>query len=71
MPNKPTKKEQDKISEGVKKEVNQWEDTGKITTSRAEYHPKTKEKAVKQSLAIEYGKQGVGRAGSKNKQTMK
>lgn len=55
----PNKKEQEEIREGVKKMVRGWEQTGKIRTSRAEYAPKTKERAIKQSLAIEYGEHKV------------
>jgi len=47
---------QKQISGGVRKLVRQWERTGKIETSRATYRPKTKEEAIKQALAIEYGR---------------
>lgn len=62
MPKKPNKKQQKEISNNVEKEVKEWEETGEITTSRASYHPENKEKAIKQALAIEYGKHHVGRA---------
>lgn len=65
MVKKPNKKEQKEISQGVKKMIHEWEDTGKIKTSRAEYRPTSKGKAVKQALAIEYGEHKVGRAGQK------
>ncbi|MEO0224778.1 MAG: hypothetical protein ABIL76_06790 [candidate division WOR-3 bacterium] len=53
---KPTKREQKTISRNVEKLVREWEKTGKIKTSRATYKPKTKEEAIKQALAIEYGR---------------
>lgn len=53
---KPTKSEQRQISEGVRKLVREWKRSGKITTSRATYRPKTKQQAIKQALAIEYGR---------------
>jgi len=53
---KPTKREQRQISENVRKLVRQWKRTGTIKTSRATYRPKTKEAAIKQALAIEYGR---------------
>lgn len=62
MARKPNKKEQRQISEGVEKMVHEWERTGKIKTSRATYEPLSKEKAIKQALAIEYGEHHVGRA---------
>lgn len=67
MARKPTKGEQKEIGKGVEKAVHQYEKTGKIKTSGAEYKPKSKKKAIKQALAIEYGKHGVGKAGSKRK----
>lgn len=65
MPKKPTKTQEKEISAEVKKMVDEYERTGKIQTSRATYHPKDHEAAIKQALAIEYGKHHVGRAGSK------
>lgn len=67
MPRKPTKQQQDEISEGVKKMMHEYERTGEIKTSRATYHPENKEKAMKQALAIEYGDKHVGKAGKSNK----
>jgi hypothetical protein len=65
--NKPSKKQEREISKGVEKMVHEYENTGEIKTSRAEYHPEDKKKAIKQALAIEYGEHKVGRAGSKKK----
>lgn len=53
---KLTKREQRAISKNVEKLVREWERTGKIRTSRATYTPKTKKEAIKQALAIEYGR---------------
>lgn len=59
---KPTKKEQKEISAGVEKLVHEYERTGKETTTRATYRPENKKKAIKQALAIEYGKHKAGRS---------
>jgi len=67
MAKKPTKRQQKAIGEGVSKLVREYEKTGKITTSRATYHPKSKKEAIRQALGIEYGKRGVGRAGRRSK----
>ncbi len=65
---KQTKKQkQKKVSAGTKKLVDNWKKTGKMKTSRATYKPKSKKDAIKQALAIEYGKEGLGRAGKKGK----
>lgn len=65
MAKQPNKRQEQEISAGVKKMVDEYERTGKITTSRATYSPENKEAAIKQALAIEYGEHHVGRAGSK------
>lgn len=62
---KINKKVREEISKETEKLVHEWEDTGEIDTGRAKYHPKSKEKAIKQALAIEYGKHHVGRARKK------
>jgi|GEM_PF-1593189 len=67
MTKKPNTSEQKEISEDVGKMVGEWEKTGEIKTSRAEYHPETKKKAIKEALAIEYGKHHAGRAGARQK----
>lgn len=67
MPRKQTREEQKEISAEAKKLVEEWERTGEMKTSRATYHPETKEKAIRQALAIEYGKHRVGRAGQRKK----
>lgn len=64
---KPTKGEQKDISKGVEKKVHEYEKTGKIKTSKAEYKPESKEKAIKQALAIKYSGHKEGRAGAKKK----
>jgi hypothetical protein len=48
MARKPNKKEQGEISEGVENRVHEWEKTGEMKTSRAEYKPASKKKAIKQ-----------------------
>ncbi len=60
-------KTRESIQREIRKLMHEWEETGKMTTSRATYRPKTKEEAVKQAVAIAYGKYGVGRAGKKKK----
>jgi len=67
MAKKPTRRQQKAISKNVSELVREYEKTGKITTSRATYHPKSKREAIKQALAIEYGRRGVGRAGRRSK----
>jgi len=67
MSKKPTRKQQKAISKDVSDLVREYEKTGKITTSRATYHPKSKKEAIKQVLAVEYGKRGIGRAGKRSK----
>ena len=61
---KPNAKQEKEIGAEVKKLVDEYERTGEIKTSRAVYKPKNHEAAIKQALAIEYGKHHVGRAGS-------
>lgn len=51
----------------IEKKIHQWKETGKMKTSRATYRPKTKKKAIKQAIAIEYGREGVGRAGKRKR----
>lgn len=41
----------------VRKLIHEWKRTGKITTSRAVYRPRTKKEAIRQALAIEYGRE--------------
>lgn len=64
---KPTKRQQKVIGAMVRKMMHEWERTGEIKTSRATYKPKSKKEAIAQALAIEYGKQGVGRAGKRKR----
>ena len=52
---------------GVDKLMSEYKSTGKISTSRATYHPKSTKAAQEQAAAIEYGKHGIGRAGRKKK----
>ena len=61
------KKTQQAISREIEKLMREWKETGKMTTSRATYKPKTQEEALKQAAAIAYGKHGVGRAGKRKK----
>jgi hypothetical protein len=62
---KPSKRQQKEISEGVKKMVREYENSGEIKTSRATYHPSTKKEAIKQALAIEYGEHDVNTSKSR------
>lgn len=49
-------RKKDPFREKIRKMVHEWERTGKITTSRAVYRPKSKKQVIKQALAIEYGR---------------
>lgn len=44
------------IGEEMRGMMREWKETGKITTSRATYKPKTKRQAMRQAAAIAYGK---------------
>lgn len=50
------KKVQKQISEGIRKLIREYKETGKITTSRAEYKPRSLAHAQKIAAAIEYGR---------------
>lgn len=50
------KETQKRISENIRKLVREYKETGKITTSRAEYKPRSLEHAIKIASAIEYGR---------------
>lgn len=50
------KEVQKQISEGIRKLLREYKRTGKITTSRATYHPRNLEHAQKIAAAIEYGR---------------
>lgn len=64
---KVSPKKQEAISGEIEKLMREWKETGKMTTSRATYRPKTQGEALKQAAAIAYGKHGVGRAGKRKK----
>ena len=55
------------ISENIRKLIREYKRTGKITTSRATYRPKSLKHAQKIAAAIEYGRAGIGRAGKGRK----
>ncbi|MCM8808319.1 MAG: hypothetical protein NC926_10375 [Candidatus Omnitrophica bacterium] len=61
MARKISKEKREKISNEIEKLMREWKKTGKMTTSRATYKPKTQEEALKQAAAIAYGKHGVSR----------
>jgi hypothetical protein len=71
MARKVSKKKQKSISKGIEKLVREYKKTGKITTSRATYRPKSLKQAIKIASAIEYGKHKVGRASKKSKKSKK
>ena len=52
----PSKKVQKQISAGIQKLIREYKRTGKITTSRATYRPRSLEHAIKIASAIEYGR---------------
>lgn len=56
-----------RMSAKIRKMIKEWRRTGKITTSRAVYRPKTFKAAMQQATAIEYGREGIGRAGAGRK----
>lgn len=51
-----TRKERPAVEEGIRKMIREYKRTGKITTSRAQYRPRTLKEAVAQASAIEYGR---------------
>lgn len=55
------------IMGGMEKMMGEFMGSGKMTTSRAVFHPKSKAAAAKQAAAIEYGKHGMGRTGKKRR----
>ena len=55
------------ISEEIRKLLREYKRTGKMSTSRATYRPKSLKHAQKIAAAIAYGKHGVGRAGSRKR----
>jgi hypothetical protein len=63
----PSPKTREKISKEIEKLMREYKETGKMTTSRATYKPKSQEEAMKQAAAIAYGKHKVGKAGKKRK----
>jgi hypothetical protein len=64
---KISKEKQKKISKEIQTLLREYKETGKMTTSRAEYKPRSLEHARKIAAAIAYGKYGVGKAGRKKK----
>jgi acyl-CoA reductase-like NAD-dependent aldehyde dehydrogenase len=64
---KTSKEKQKKISKEIQTLLREYKETGKMTTSRAEYKPRSLEHAQKIAAAIAYGKYGVGKAGRKKK----
>lgn len=61
--NKVPRRIRERMTQNIRKLIKEWRRTGKMTTSRAVYRPKTLREAMKQAAAIEYGRQGIGRAG--------
>jgi hypothetical protein len=55
------------MSEEIRKLIREYKRTGKMSTSRATYRPKSLKHAQKIAAAIAYGKHGVGRAGSRKR----
>jgi uncharacterized protein YciI len=64
---KVSKKKQKAIGRDIETLLREYKRTGKITTSRATYKPKSMKHAQKIAAAIEYGKHGVGKAGRKKR----
>jgi hypothetical protein len=58
---------QQAASREIEKLMREWKETGRMTTSRATYRPRTKEQARRQAAAIAYGKHGLGRAGRRKR----
>jgi len=65
--NKISKKKREAISREIQTLLREYKETGKMTTSRAEYKPRSLKHAQKIAAAIAYGKYGVGKAGRKKK----
>jgi hypothetical protein len=64
---KVSRKKQKAISREIETLLREYKETGKMTTSRATYRPKSMKHAQAIAAAIAYGKYGVGRAGRKRR----
>jgi hypothetical protein len=64
---KISKEKQKKISKEIETLLREYKETGKMTTSRAEYRPRSLKHAQQIAAAIAYNKYGVGKAGRKKK----
>jgi hypothetical protein len=62
-----SRRKQTAVGEEIHKLVREYKRTGKMSTSRATYKPKSVRHAQKIAAAIAYGKHGVGRAGSRKR----
>jgi len=60
-----------KMSAKISKMIREWKKTGKITTSRAVYRPKTLAAAQRQAARIEYERYGLATKPAKRKKIAK
>jgi len=58
---------QREASREIAKLIREWKRTGRMTTSRAVYRPRTLAGAQRQAVAIAYGKFGLGRIGRRRR----
>lgn len=65
------RRKQTAASREIQKLLREWKRTGKMTTSRATYRPRTLAAARRQAAAIAYGKHGLGRAGASKRRRKK
>lgn len=54
-------------SKEIRKLIREYKRTGKMTTSRATYRPRSLEHARRIAAAIAYGKHGLGKAGARKR----
>jgi hypothetical protein len=64
---KTSRKKQKAVSQEIETLLREYKETGKMTTSRATYRPRSMKHAQAIASAIAYGKYGVGRAGRKRR----
>jgi hypothetical protein len=64
---KVSKRKRTAIGEEIRKLIREYKRTGKMSTSRATYRPRSLSHAQKIAAAIAYGKHGVGRAGGRKR----
>ena len=64
---KISRKKQKAVSREIETLLREYKESGKMTTSRATYRPKSMKHAQAIAAAISYGKHGVGKSGRKKR----